>query len=171
MKKAERLVPPGFDVKLELKYCVAALAAASAVLLLGYLILYSDGRNGMYEWVRGVQREREGAVFPDCKSMLMPGLVAFIIASAVFLALAWRYVSYHFKGGSRCIYTMRRLHSRGELYVRCGALPVLGLLACQIIWRLLSFGCGLAYMYFTPERWLAPGAWDAIVRFVMYWGG
>ncbi len=168
LDRAERLVPPGFDARRELKLCVVALAAGAAVQSLGFFIMYMSACDNMYRYVDGARVEIPDAIFVPCTRMLMPGIIAFAIVSAAFLALAWRYVSYHFKGGSRCIYTMRRLRRRSEFFVRCAALPLAGLVASQVIWRLLGLLCGVIYMLATPERWLSGGSWEDIVHLITH---
>ena len=147
----------------------AFLAVAATVLLAGFGLSYLSGWQGMFETLPGGTRvELENAVFPTFRQMLLPGIIAFAAASAAFLALAYRYVSYHYRGGSRCIYTMRRLPKRSEFFVRCCAIPLSGLVACQLIWRLLGLLMGLIYINATPVRWLAPDAWEQIVHLLTH---
>lgn len=167
--RTDRLVPPGFNAYSELRMACAFLAVAATVLLTGFGLSYLSGWQGMFETLPGGTRvELENAVFPTFRQMLLPGIIAFAAASAAFLALAYRYVSYHYRGGSRCIYTMRRLPKRSEFFVRCCAIPLSGLVACQLIWRLLGLLMGLIYINATPVRWLAPGAWEQIVHLLTH---
>lgn len=165
LDRAEKLLPPGFDAKKELTLCVSVLAAAASVLVLGFLLSYGSAWSDMYTVNNAGRRvEIAGAVFPGFGGMMLPGIIAFAVASAAFLALAYRYVSYHYKGGSRCIYTMRRLPRRREFFIRCCAFPLAGLVACQAVWRLLGLLCALLYMFATPDRWLADGSWAEILH-------
>lgn len=165
MDKVWRFIPPGFDAGKERNLCAYILAAAAGVLLLGFLLSYGSAWSGMYTTIStGVRVEDPNAVFTPFSRLMLPGLIAFALASAAFLAIAYRYVSYHYKGGSRCIYTMRRLKRPGEFFVRCCAVPFAGLIACQAAWRALGLLCSLLYIYATPDRWLPAGAWAEVVR-------
>lgn len=168
MDKSDRLVPPGFSLQKELKMSAGFVGGAALVLILGFFLSYMAGVEGMYSYVSGRRVETPHAVFPACRTMLIPGAVAFILSSAAFLWMLFRHISYHYRGGSRCIYTMRRLPRKSELAVRCGALPVFGLLASQLSWRLLVLACGRIYMGLTPDRWLAADAWEQIIHLVTH---
>ena len=161
-------MPPGFDAKKELNLCALFLGLEATVLLFGFFINYASAHSAMYDYVGRIRVELPDARFADFDGMLLPGIVACAFASAAFIAMAYRYVSYHDRGGSRCIYTMRRLRNRFELPRRCLAIPVLGLAACQLCWRALGLLCGAAYVYATPERWLDGRGWAEVLHLVTH---
>ena len=169
METVDRFVPPGFCLKREIKLGLIFLAAAACVLLIGFLVLYLQAWGEMYYYVDGRRAgEIPGAVFAAFKGMAMPGVVAYLLASVAFLAMLGRYLGYHYRGGSRAIYTMRRVPSRFEFMARCCAVPAAGLAACQLCWRLLLLLCGLIYAFATPERWLAADAWESVLYLVTH---
>ena len=165
--KADRLVPPGFDGETELGRAAIFLGAAAAVFVFGFAVSYMNAWQGMYVTTRigGVLRRYENpeALFAHFRGMTSAGRVAFVIAIAAFLALGYRYVSYHYKGGTRCAYTMRRLPHRWEFYLRCLAVPLGGAVLCEVLARLMTLAAGLIYVYATPERWLPPGSWEEVL--------
>ena len=94
------------------------------VQLLGFATSYFAAREAMYVRAYGELVER-GAVFAAFAPMMRAGDYAYLCYAAVPLWLLCRNVAYLYSGGSRAIYTMRRLPKRSELIVRCAALPAL----------------------------------------------
>ena len=85
--KTDRLAPPGFNARSELRMTCAFLAVAATVLLTGFGLSYLSGWQGMFETLPGGTRvELENAVFPTFRQMLLPGIIAFAAASVAFLA-------------------------------------------------------------------------------------
>ena len=139
LDRVDRLVPPGFDGRRELKLAAGVILAASAVLLLAFWFKYAAAVSAMYDYSYGVRRERPGAVFVSCADMLLPGRAAFwlVLAECVWLA-------------------------------RCTALPLAELVCSQLVWRVLALLMGRVYVLSTPERWLPPDTWESIVRLVTF---
>ena len=168
LDRVDRLVPPGFDGRRELKLAAGVILAASAVLLLAFWFKYAAAVSAMYDYSYGVRRERPGAVFVSCADMLLPGRAAFWLVLAECVWLLVRYVSYHFTGGTKAMYTMRRIGRPGEFIARCTALPLAELVCSQLVWRVLALLMGRIYVLSTPERWLPPNTWESIVRLVTF---
>ena len=59
---------------------------------------------------------------------------------------------------------MKRISSRGEFYRRCCTIPLIGLALLVVGWILLTLFLGAVYVWATPERWLAPDAWEQVLR-------
>lgn len=170
MDNTYRILPPGYDRKKELRNVLMYVAAASTVFMLVWIIVISNASYNMYERRMGVAVEIPGAIFPYCSDLFYPGIYAYVLAAVGFVALAVRYYTYHFRGGSRSIYTMRRLAGRFELLRRCCTIPALGLLACVIVSRLFALLLGGIYMLTVPDRWMPAGAWADILSFVTFGG-
>ena len=163
-RRVERLIPPGFDARTEWMRFHAFVGCAALLGLIWFLGAYMNGHANMFTLVGERRVENPSAEFPAFAVLMLGGLIAFGVASIAFLWLLFRYVSYHYRGGTRAAYTMRRLPRRWEFALRCGALPAGGLVACQICWRVLALLCGLIYAFTTPERWLPPDAWGEVLR-------
>ena len=161
LDRTDRLVPPGFSLCRELGLAAIFVSCAAAVLLLGYVTAFMNAR---YSMVNSHSFEH----FPGCVEMLMPGVIAFGVASAAFVWMFFRYLSYLYRGGSRAIYTMRRLRRRLEPVVRCCTIPVLGLLACQLLWRGLALVLGAGYMRAVPAEYIPPGAWEELIHLLTH---
>ena len=168
MHRYERLVPPGFSFIRELKFCAAITGWGGCLLVLGFLVNYLSARSDMFERVDGMRVEIPGAIMSGCAPMLNFGRIVFVLVAVVCLGLICRYVSYHYRGGSRCIYTMRRLRRRLEPVVRCCTIPVLGLLACQLLWRGLALVLGAGYMRAVPAEYIPPGAWEELIHLLTH---
>ena len=78
MDRTDRLVPPGFSLRHELGLAAIFISSAAAVLLLGYVTAFMNAR---YSMVNSHSFEH----FPGCVEMLMPGVIAFGVASAASL--------------------------------------------------------------------------------------
>ena len=163
-KSAERCVPPGFSGRKETLNVLCCAVCFASAHFLGFLAEYISAHGDMYS-TEGTHRvELKDAEFAAFGSMLTVGRICVVI---VLVLLAWalcKYVSYHYTGGSRCIYTMKRISSRGEFYRRCCTIPLIGLALLVAGWILLTLLLGAVYVWATPERWLAPDAWEQVLR-------
>lgn len=167
-KAAERCLPPGFQASRELAgalYCALLFACVHTI---GFVVEYMLAHDGMYTNVGTHRVERTDVDFAAFGSMLTAGRICVVIALALIVWMACKYVSYHYTGGTRCIYTMKRLGSRGEFYRRCFTLPLAGLALLIAGWMLLTLLLGALYVWATPERWLAPDAWEQVFRNVLF---
>ena len=163
MDRTDALVPPGMDRREKLLQCAMLLALAAMVQLLGFATSYFAAREAMYVRAYGELVERE-AVFAVFAPMMRAGDYAYLCYAAVPVWLLCRNVAYLYSGGSRAIYTMRRLPKRSELIVRCAALPALCLPAAAAARCALTLCCGLVYALATPDRWLAADAWAQVFK-------
>lgn len=170
MDNTYRILPPGYDRKKELTTALIYIGAASVLFIFAWIIVISNANYKMYDRSGMTVIEIPGAIFPYCSSLFYPGIYAFVLAAVGFAALAVRYYTYHFRGGSRSIYTMRRLAGRFELLRRCCTIPALGILACVIVSRLLALLLGGIYLLAVPDRWMPAGAWADILSFVTFGG-
>lgn len=170
MDKTYRILPPGYDRKKELTNALIYVAVASTAFVLIWLAMICNANYNMYDHTMRVAVEIPGAIFPYCSELFFPGIYAFVLAAVGYVALAVRYYTYHFRGGSRSIYTMRRLAGRFELLRRCCTIPLLGLVGCVIVSRLVSLLLGAIYLLAVPDRWMPSGAWADILSFVTFGG-
>lgn len=167
-KAAECCLPPGFTAEKEtsgMLYCALFFASLHAA---GFLVEYVSAHEDMYRVVNSQRVERTDVDFAAFGSMLTAGRICVVIALALIIWTACKYVSYHYTGGSRCIYTMKRLASRGEFYRRCFTLPLAGLALLIAGWVLLTLLFGAVYVWATPERWLTPDAWAQVFRNALF---
>lgn len=90
--------------------------------------------------------------FPDILgSSLMPLYFVGVAMPAIWMI---EFTLRHYQGGSRSMYTMRRLKSPWELWRRVLAMPLLLVTACALTalaLRGLYYGC---YIWFTPAAYL-----------------
>ena len=154
----ERYAPPGVDVQQEAERTVWGLIAATA-LSLRFLLAYLDSRSNLYDVLEnGVRVLKKHAMMPtfrDLFSWSFLGFGIFLLAMAVVAVL---HAAYHYQGGSRPIYLMRRLPDRWEYWRRCLALPAAGAL-CALVAMAILLGIDLAvYLNCTPAQCL-PEPW------------
>lgn len=169
MDRVYKLLPPGYELRDELRNYALIAAAASAALLLGFAVIYFGALRDMYYTDdSGARQPLAGVSMAPFGGMLIPGKWAFLAASLVYAALSLRYVGYHYRGGSRAIYTMRRIPSRGEFIRRCFTLPLLGLAAAQTLWRLEALLCGAVYVFVTPDMFLPAEPWLGVLLAAAY---
>lgn len=105
-----------------------------------------------------VEREKHwlpDAVMEPFERVLGSSLtVLWFLAAAMPLIWIIEFILRHYQGGSRSIYTMRRLKSPWELWRRVLAMPLLLAVACvltALALRGLYFAC---YCWFTPAAYL-----------------
>ena len=155
----DRWVPAGVDGRGTFRG-VAWLLGAAMGLTLSVPFRYIALRGELYDWTGTGERvlipERVMAPFYE---VLGGALWGFGILALCLAALAVRQYLFHWQGGSRSIYLMRRLPDRWELHRRCLTLPALGaaggvLAAGALV--LLYYGL---YRLATPAECLQPGQW------------
>lgn len=115
----ERYAPPGVDVQQEVERTVWGLIAA-AVLSLRFLLAYLGSRSELYDVLpNGVRVLEEHAMMPTFRDLFSWSFLGFGIFLLAMAAVAAMHVAYHYQGGSRPIYLMRRLPDRWEYWRRC----------------------------------------------------
>lgn len=157
----KRLFPPGADIRTELTWLAWAFAAALLFSLSCPLRLWMElsdlRRNG---WDPVSETWRSWARLADFSEILGTALIGFVIIALLAFALAALHYSGHYTGGSRSIYTMRRLPQRFELHLRCLAVPALTLLLSAALWFILLALYYALYITAAPEQLLQPGQWQ-----------
>ena len=154
----ERYAPPGVDVQQEVERTVWGLIAA-AVLSLRFLLAYLGSRSELSDVLpNGVRVLEEHAMMPTFQDLFSWSFLGFGIFLLAMAAVAAMHVAYHYQGGSRPIYLMRRLPDRWEYWRRCLALPAAGAL-CALAVMAVLLGIYLAvYLNCTPAQCL-PEPW------------
>ena len=154
----ERYAPPGVDVRAEVKQTVWGLISAAILSLRFLLVYYRQGYVRLFTLVNRGWVLREGAVMPTFREIFSWSFLGFWVFLLAMAAVAVLHVAYHYQGGSRPIYLMRRLPDRWEYWRRCLALPAAGTL-CALAAMLILLGIYLAvYLVFTPAQCL-PEPW------------
>ena len=153
----ERYAPPGVDVQTEVERTVWGLIAA-AVLSLRFFLSYVDRRTYVYDLLEGFRGPEKIVVMPTFREIFSWSILGFGIFLLAMAAVAVFHVAYHYQGGSRPIYLMRRLPDRREYWRRCLALPAAGAL-CALVAMAILLGIYLAvYLNCTPAQCL-PEPW------------
>ena len=154
----ERYAPPGVDVQQEVERTIWGLLAA-VVLSLRFLLAYLDSRSNLYDVLQNGSRVlKEHAMMPIFRDLFSWSFLGFWIFLPAMSVVAIMHVAYHYQGGSRPIYLMRRLPDRWEYRRRCLALPAAGALCALAVMGIL-LGVYLAvYLLCTPAQCL-PEPW------------
>lgn len=159
-RKLERQVPPGVQVRHELKWFVCG-EIASLLYSCGFLFHYWQAYQSLF-LRNGLARVLDtSAVMPDFVQVLGGSLVGFLMLALGMTAVVVYHYAYHYQG-SKSIYLMQRLPSRWELHRRCITLPLLAVVACLGAALLLLISYFAVYMAFTPRVCLAPQQWQKI---------
>lgn len=156
-----KYVPLGIDSKRALNRS-AVFLGVSAVYSMGFAFSYLNARNSLYMVEHRVRVLIPGAMMPDFASILGGYLMGFAVTAIFMLGLAAYYYIYHYHGGSRSMYTMRRLPDRWDLWRRCLTIPLVTILASALaafLVMLVYFGI---YMLFTPDECISPDQWRKI---------
>lgn len=163
-RRAETLlkVPLGIRWQGELSALAAGLSVSTLVSL-AFPIRFAEAYYGLYETankeIAGVARIlRPGAQMESFASLMNGALLGFLVVTLAMIPLAAYHYRYHFQG-SKSIYLMRRLPSKGELARRCLTVPVMGVLLAAAMALLLICLYYLMYVSITPEACLVPGQW------------
>ena len=162
-KRLDRLVPVGLSGRTELGWLCAGLVLA-ALLSLGFLANFGRAVNALYIHNGSTRVLDSSAVMAPFSELVRGCFTPFGVLALLMLPLAGLHYSRHYSGGSRSIYTMRRLPSRWELHRRCLTLPVLTVLACGVITFALIGLYYIIYITKTPEACLTPGQWELFWR-------
>lgn len=158
-----RYMPLGFDCSGELLWIRIGMIL-SVLYSMIFFIEYSDCYQNLFVYNRGLKTKTliDGAVMEDFAAMMPKYLMGFAVLAMVMVFVAVYHYMFHFSGGSKSIYTMRRLPSALELHKRCLTVPVLTVLLCAVtafILMLIYFGF---YMWITPEKCLTQMQWEKI---------
>lgn len=153
----ERYAPPGVDVRTEVERTVWGLIAA-AVLSLRFFLAYVDKYTHVYDLLEDFPGPEKFAIMPTFRELFSWSFLGFWVFLLAMAALAVFHVAYHYQGGSRPVYLMRRLPDRWEYWRRCLALPAAGAL-CALVVMAILLGIYLAvYLNCTPAQCL-PDPW------------
>lgn len=153
----ERYAPPGVDVQTEVERTVWGLIAA-AVLSLRFFLSYVDSRTYVCDLLKDFRGPEKIVVMPTFREIFSWSFLGFGVFLLAMAALAVFHVAYHYQGGSRPVYLMRRLPGRWEYWQRCLALPAAGAL-CALAAMAILLGIYLAvYLNCTPAQCL-PEPW------------
>lgn len=109
-----------------------------------------------------------GAMATDFCSLLYGVFTGWKILAFFMIPLAVYHYLLHYQGGSRSIYTMRRLPSRFELHRRCLTVPLMGAAACLGCVIVLTALFYLAYVIFTPAQCINPGQLARLKMWILY---
>lgn len=159
--KLERLIPVGIEYKRELAWLKGGLIAAF-VYSLGFFFRFMDEYRSLFIPTDLNRRVLDvNAVMLDYVEILDGSLLLFFVLAVVMIALMVYHYSYHFQG-SKSIYLMRRLPDRWELWRRCLALPIMGILISLLAAAILLLTYYGIYMLATPKACLSPSQWHKI---------
>ncbi|MCF0137472.1 MAG: hypothetical protein HUJ66_03805 [Oscillospiraceae bacterium] len=152
--KLTKLIPPGANLRSELKEVCAALCIQAA-LSLGFLFRYYDAVDSLYIYSFGMRMLITDAVIENVGNLLEHCLIGFwVVVGFCVILTAAHYMSFYRE--TKSIYLMKRLPETIELHKRCLTLPVLGILAGIILSVLLVCIYVLIYYIATPSQCL-PG--------------
>lgn len=157
----DRYAPPGIDPWREAQRMGWGLLAA-AVYSGRFLIAYSTARGNLFQWEHGKKILIEGAVMPDFAELFSGSFAGLWMFAICMAAVAAWHIAYHYQGGSRSVYLMRRLPDRWEYGRRCLTLPALGVLAAVCVAALLTLAYFAIYLGCTPKSCLTPGQWGKL---------
>lgn len=158
----ERVVPPGFDYLVTIKFIVA-LNVASVLFSFGYLIELQAHYSELFTWENRERFLIDGALMADFHVLLDRYLLGFVVAAFASLALAGYHYAYHYTG-SRSINLMKRLPNRWEIHRRCWSLPCAGFLLSAAIGIMVLFIYYGVYKFITPQECLTPDQWQKLWR-------
>ena len=100
-------------------------------------------------------------MMPDITYLLKNCFLGFQILALFMIFFALYHYAYHFIG-SKSIYLMRRLPTKGELLKRCITLPIFGAVLCFVTALLLLLIYYSYYMLATPKQYLPPDQWQKL---------
>ncbi len=160
-----KYVPLGIDAKRAF-VCAATFLAVSVVYSMGFLFRYLNYYGELFIWQNGEKILAPDQVMADFNLILDGYLNGFIVTVIFMIGTAAYYYIYHYHGGSKSIYTMRRLPSRMELWKRCLAIPAATILSCALLAFILTLVYFGVYMLFTPDECLAPDQWQKLWNFL-----
>ena len=89
------------------------------------------------------------------KSRRTLGWVLVLLLAVSFLQLAGEFV-------------LARFGLAWRAWVRTLFAGVLGLLACQLLWRGLALVLGAGYMRAVPAEYIPPGAWEELIHLLTH---
>ncbi|MGI5884338.1 MAG: hypothetical protein ACOX83_05140 [Candidatus Spyradocola sp.] len=150
MRRFEDCVPAGLCARKEAGW-IASGYALSALWSLGFLLRYFTARSSLFQIVNGKKVLWEGAKIDPFPELLDSALLGFAAVAIAMVLLALWHLLYHYQG-SRSIDLMRRLPRKGELPLRCLALPLAGAIGAGALAALL-YG-----IYFAVYRLCTPAA-------------
>ncbi|MCI6719931.1 MAG: hypothetical protein MR451_03855 [Clostridiales bacterium] len=159
--KLSRWAPPGFPLRTELQFFGSGMFFAALYSAL-FLHRYFIARNDLYETFGTSRVLRPDAVMPDFIVLLGGFLLGFAVLALCMAGFALYHYLYHWQGGSKSIYLMRRLPDRWELHRRCLTLPLAGAVLCGLAALLLFCLYFILYMTATPADCLTPGQWQKV---------
>ena len=161
-----RLAPPGYNWKAELK-CFLALVIVAALYSLLFFNDLSDAIAHLYtrhsDGTRVLRYDRACENFVDIADGWFR---LFPMASLVMLLCSALHYLYFFNG-SKSIYTMRRLPTRGETLRRTVVLPLLCAAATMLVGLGLLMLCYLIYHLSVPRGHIPRGQGDLLMDWLL----
>lgn len=150
-------IPPGIELKRELKYIAVGLVGAM-LYSFSFFFAYISARNDLYYYDYRTEEYilNTNAVITEFETLLagrFAGFAVFILF--LFLMGIYHYV-YHYQG-SKSIWLMKRLPNRMELHRRCLLLPLFAAIASIAIMGMLFLIYYGVYIMCTPEMCLPLG--------------
>lgn len=170
MPDMRRYLPLDADAGLEKTLIVTAALFSALISVGGFIAKYDSGvTNVIYETSYYGKWLRDGAMADDFYTLLGSVYIGWAALALGMLPLAAYHYLLHRMGGSKSIYTMRRLPSGSELHRRCLAVPCAVIALCIVCVCVFTALFYLAYIIFTPAKCIAPGQlsllWEAIAPF------
>lgn len=157
-----RHVPLGIEFETECKWFLTGVCIC-VLLSFGLPSQIFRSRSALFLFVAGRRVLQEGVLMPDFATLLFSSYG--MLASAVSAICSLFGVAYHYYyhlQGSKSLYLMRRLPSRGELWRRCLTAPLLGAAGFCLLAVLLTLVYFGIYMLATPAPCLAPNQWQSL---------
>lgn len=148
-----KLVPVGINGARVKKYMTLTLCLCTLVSIAVYLTSFFYKFSKLYylNEANGAKYLRENVHMPKFFDLTDNVFFCFVFFSIGLVAVAIYNFAYHFIG-SKSIYTMLRLNTRKELFVRCLALPVFFALASLFICVILEVGFYVFYIIVVPSQ-------------------
>lgn len=150
-------MPVGYDASYEIRYFVIGMVLSVLWGSLYFRRLYVAWYHlWEMEWVNGElvrTKVLEGAVMRPFEDLFFRpnSLAGFLIVACMMIGFMVGHYVYHYQI-SKSIYTMKRLTDKWELYRRCFALPLAGLLISLLAAGLFYGISEYVYYYVTPTE-------------------
>ena len=161
-----RLAPPGYNYKAELKVFLWLVIAAAAYSLLFFDALGNEISRLYTHYSDGTKVLRYNRVCEDFADIADGWFRLFPLASLVMLLSSGLHYLYFFMG-SKSIYTMRRLPTRGETLRRTVVLPLLCAAATMLVALGLLLLYYLIYHLSVPRSHIVRGQWDLLMDWLL----
>lgn len=151
-----KLVPVGINGARVKKYMTLTLCLCALVSIAVFLTSFIAGYSRLYylNEANGGKYLRENVYMTKFFDLTDNVFFCFVFFLIGLVAVAIYNFAYHFIG-SKSIYTMLRLNTRKELFIRCLALPVFFALASLLTCVILEAGFYVFYIIVVPSQCLS----------------